>query len=330
MRIKRIVNYCLLSSLIGFSCCGGCGESAPREVVVFTTVDRELGKAILDKFQQQTSIVVRTNAAASSFDSGSPPLPGGSGGGPPTDVVWSEEIQPTLQLQQQGQLRPLKSPASKSLPDSGTHLSKQLWHSVAARARVLIVNTNQVPEERRPKSIRDLADPQWYERCGIAKPLTGTSATQAACLYAAWGEGEAKEFFQNVKRNARILANNEEVAKAVAANSLAFGITDCDVALAEVERGMPVAIIYPDQGEGQLGTLFIPSTVAVLKNAPHPEQATELAEYLLSEDVEKRLGDRFGEEKTPADIRAMEVDWTTVAAKWDLAAALMKVEFAVP
>ena len=54
------------------------------------------------------------------------------------------------------------------------------WRGFAARARVLIVNTNLINEARRPKSIEDLVDPQWYDQCGIAKPLFGTTATHAA------------------------------------------------------------------------------------------------------------------------------------------------------
>ena len=32
--------------------------------------------------------------------------------------------------------------------------------------------------------------------------------------------------------------------------------------------------------------------------------------------------------KTPSDIRAMEVDWSAAAAKWDTAAEFLKTEFA--
>lgn len=42
-----------------------------------------------------------------------------------------------------------------------------------AVARVLIVNTKLVGEGERPDSIFDLVDPQWKDRCGIAKPLGG-------------------------------------------------------------------------------------------------------------------------------------------------------------
>ena len=54
---------------------------------------------------------------------------------------------------------------------------------------------------------------------------------------------------------------------------------------------MPVAIVYPDQGDGQLGTLFIPNTLALIKDSPNPEAAEKLLDYLLSSDVERRLAD---------------------------------------
>jgi iron(III) transport system substrate-binding protein len=215
-----------------------------------------------------------------------------------------------------------------------------LWYGFAARGRVLLVNTDQIPEERRPKSIRDLTDPQWYERCGIAKPLFGTTATHAACLFAAWGDADAKDFFLGVKRNARIMSGNKQVAQAVAAGSLAFGLTDTDDAVIEVEHAMPVVIIYPDQGDDQPGTLFIPNTLALIKDSPNLEAAERLVDYLLSSDVERRLAEGPSAQiplregvpasprvKTPADVRAMDVDWSAAAEKWDTASEFLKTEF---
>ena len=52
---------------------------------------------------------------------------------------------------------------------------------------------------------------------------------------------------------------------------------------------MPVAIVYPDQGRQQIGTLFIPNTLALIKDSPHQKEAEKLLDYLLSADVESRL-----------------------------------------
>ena len=54
---------------------------------------------------------------------------------------------------------------------------------------------------------------------------------------------------------------------------MAFGLTDTDDAMGEVDAGSPVAIVYPDREPGQLGTLFIPNTLAMIKGAPHPDTA---------------------------------------------------------
>ena len=85
------------------------------------------------------------------------------------------------------------------------------------------------------------------------------------------------------------MAGNKQVALAVGGGRLALGLTDTDDAIAEIDKAMPVAIIYPDQGEDQLGTLFIPNTVSIIKGGPHPQAARRLVDYILSPEVEAQL-----------------------------------------
>jgi iron(III) transport system substrate-binding protein len=318
----------------------GCGLGQPREVVVYTALDQEFSKPIFEEFTRATGIIVRPK-----YDTESTKTVGltnviiNEAERPRCDLFWNNEILNTLRLERKGLLRPYRSPVAAEYP-ANMQSPIGLWYGFAARARVIVVNTNRVAPERRPKSIRDLIDPQWYEQCAIAKPLFGTTATHATCLFAAWGEGEAKEFLLGVKRNARILSGNKQVAQAVAGSALAFGLTDTDDALIEIERGMPVEIIYPDQDDGQPGTLFIPNTLALIKDSPNPEAAEKLLDFLLSSDAERRLADgpsgqiplRKGvpaspRVKTPQEVRAMQVDWSAAAEKWDMAAEFLAAEF---
>jgi iron(III) transport system substrate-binding protein len=144
-----------------------------------------------------------------------------------------------------------------------------------------------------------------------------------------------------VKRNVRILSGNKQVAESVGGNSQGFGFTDTDDALAEIEKAMPVAIVYPDQREGEIGTLFIPNTLSLIKDSPHPKEAQRLLDYLLSAAVERQLAkgpsgqiplqpgvEASPRVKTPTQVKAMEVDWAAAAAKWDTAAQFLKEEFA--
>ena len=87
----------------------------------------------------------------------------------------------------------------------------------------------------------------------------------------------------------QILSGNKGVAQAVGSGKLAFGLTDTDDAMGEIDAGSPVAIVYPDREPDGLGTLFIPNVLALIKGSPHPDEAAKLANYLLSPEVEAAL-----------------------------------------
>ncbi|MCA9240886.1 MAG: extracellular solute-binding protein [Planctomycetales bacterium] len=336
--IKRLV--VVLVALSG-AMAGGCFRPPPpREVVVYTALDQEFSKPIFDAFTRQTGIEVKAR-----FDTESTKTLGLAGAliaerdRPRCDVFWNNEALHTLRLKELGLLAEHHPPSEGEYPAEYRD-SEGCWHGFAARARVLVVNTNMVNEARRPQSIRDLTDPQWYDRVGIAKPLYGTTATHAACLFVALGEGDAKDYFESVKRNARIMSGNRQVAQAVGSGELMFGLTDTDDAMLEIEAGRPVTIVYPDQEPGGLGTLFIPNTLAVLKDCPHPEESRQLVDYLLSPEVESRLVmgpsaqvplNRNTKEKprieTPSTVRPMKVDFQQAAEAWNTVAEFLKDEF---
>ena len=259
---------------------------------------------------------------------------------PRCDLFWNNEIVNTLRLDQAGLLAAYQSPLAQQFPPQ-YQSEKSHWHGFAARARILIVNTELVDEADQPTSILDLIDPRYRHRVGIAKPLAGTTASHAACLFAKWGEHRAQGFFRQLKSNARVLAGNKQVAQAVARGEIAFGLTDTDDAMIELEKGLPVKIVYPDQQLDGLGTLFIPNTIAMIHGAPNPESAQCLIDYLLSPDAERRLAAGPSAQiplnpaiagaarvESPSTVRAMAVDFEAAAQQWTAAAQFLQQEFA--
>ncbi len=125
---------------------------------------------------------------------------------------------------------------------------------------------------------------------GMAYPMFGTTATHAAALYSYLGNERAHAFFSSVNnRNIRIVDGNSVVRDLVADGQIAFGLTDTDDACGARESGRNVTIIIPDQGEGDMGTLVIPNTVALIKDGPHPEDAKTFMDYLLDRKREAAL-----------------------------------------
>lgn len=319
----------------------GCTSEPTSEVVVYTALDEGFSRPIFADFQKETGVEVRPK-----FDTEATKTVGlaqailAEQRRPRCDLFWNNEILNTLRLERAGLLRQYRSPAAEAFPAFARSPSG-MWHGFAARARVLIVNTERLAEEERPTSVDAFCDPKWKGRCGIAKPLFGTTATHAAVLFATLGEAEAKSFFNDVKANARIMAGNKQVALAVAAGQIDWGITDTDDAIIEIESANPVALVYPDQAEGQPGTLFIPNTLALIKGSPNPKAGEKLVDYLLAPAVEKKLAAGPSAQiplnpavavdlrvASPKTIRPMEVDWQAAADQWDAAYGFLREKFA--
>ncbi len=115
----------------------------------------------------------------------------------------------------------------------------------------------------------------------------------AAALFAAWGPEAATKWFQELLANeVRIVDGNAMVKNLVArakpgASPAYVGLTDTDDVLSGQADGEPIAMIFPDQDN--LGTLLMPSSVALVRGAPHPESARRLIDYLVSREVEAAL-----------------------------------------
>jgi iron(III) transport system substrate-binding protein len=311
-------------------------------VTVYTAQDSEFAEPVFAGFTETTGVAVRPK-----YDTESTKTVGlaeailAERDRPRCDVFWNNEVLNTLRLEKQGLLEVYRPAIAESYP-AADRSPRGTWHGFAARARVLVVHRSLLKPDQRPHSILDLTAPRWRGRCGIAKPLFGTTATQAACLFALWGDEKAKDFFQRLKANdVQIMSGNKQVALAVAAGRLAFGLTDTDDAVTEQEKGAPLVIVYPDQEAQEMGTLFIPNTLSILRGSPHPQAARRLIDYLLSPPVEIALAEGPSAQiplgaqvhvklrvETPRTVRPMQVDFSAAAEKWDVAAAFLRDLFA--
>ncbi|WP_165223969.1 extracellular solute-binding protein [Aquisphaera insulae] len=327
--------------LVAWIGASGFGRAADR-VVVYAALDREFSEPLLNAYAGKSGVTVLPK-----FDVESTKTVGLTNQiitesvRPRCDVFWNNEILNTLRLRDRGLLAPFEPSHAADIPDA-FKAKDGTWYGFAARARILLVNTKLVAEAERPRGILDLAAPKWKGKVGIAKPLFGTTATHAACLAAKWGQEKAEGYFLDLKANGvQVLSGNKQVATAVGSGALAFGMTDTDDAIGELEAGSPVAIVYPDREPHALGTLFIPNVVAILRNAPHPEAARALADHLLSPEIEEALAAGPSAQipilkatratarvETPKSVHAMEVDFEAAVKAWDRTAAFLAREFA--
>jgi len=336
-----LCGMCVVSLVISIllSACNNISER-PQVVVVYTSVDQPFSEPILKAFQEQSGINVQAiYDVEAAKTSGLVNRLLAEKDRPKADVFWNSEIIQTIRLQEADVLQPYISSEARDIPEVFRHPAGY-WSGNAVRARVILVNTDLVEDVEEIDSMEDLIDPRWSgEMIGIAYPLFGTTATHAAALYAELGREDARAYFEElVDHGVQVVDGNSVVRDMVANGSLAFGFTDTDDACGALIKGAPVAIIFPDQND--LGTLVIPSTVALIHGAPNPDQGKALIDFLLSTETEQDLIDSdFSHIPLHADIRvssscisdleihAMDVDFNRVFRYFDVAQTELKEVF---
>jgi iron(III) transport system substrate-binding protein len=258
-------------------------------VVVYTSVDRVFAEPILERFEARSG--TRTLAL---YDVEATKTTGlvnrliSEAGAPRADVFWNGEFAQTLVLRQRGVLAPYRSPAASGLPGQYVEAAGY-WTGLGGRARVLLVNTSLVPEDRVPNGLSDLLSERWPPgQIAVAHPLFGTTAAHVAALYATQGADRARQFLAALRaRGVRLVDGNSVVRDLVASGQAMAGLTDSDDACGAIERGAPVRLVFPDQDEG--GTLVIPGTVALIAGGPHPAEGRRLIDYLLGPEADGQL-----------------------------------------
>lgn len=301
----------LLALLLGLLAAGvGCSRHANREVVVYCAQDQTFAEPILAEFTRQTG--VRARAV---FDSEAVKTVGlanrllSEQAHPQADVFWGNEELRTRQLAARGVF---------AEPDG--------WTAFGHRSRRLIVNTNRLALADAPRSLRSLTNAAWRRKVALAYPLFGTTATHFLALRQAWTAPGWEAWCRALAANEPFLVDgNSVVAKLVGRGEAWIGLTDSDDAAAEQAAGGPIAVLPLDAD-----ALLIPNTVGVIRNAPHPEAARQLAAYLGGPEVVARLvaGHALeGATLTAGETRTLKPDWPGLLADLDAGTARLKEVF---
>lgn len=309
--------------------CGfvSCDKSSPSyaSVVIYTSLDRPHSKPVLDRFEKETGIRVKAL-----YDTEASKTVGmvnrliAESSSPNADVFWSSEVIRTLVLKEKGVLAAYQSPSANRIPPQFRD-PESYWTGFGARARVFLVNTELTREA--PASLQDLTDPRWRGKFAMANPLFGTTGTEVANWWVNWGEYRTRQYLTALHANGVVITSgNATACEMVASGQIPLCMTDTDDAFVAISQGRPVRMIFPDQAEGEEGSLLIPNTVALIKNSPNSENGKKLIDFLLSPEVEEMLAKSVAgqipvrpEIPQPEGIRAfgrirfMEVDFEKAA-----------------
>jgi iron(III) transport system substrate-binding protein len=257
------------------------GSPAAPELVVYSARKEELLRPVVQGFEKATGVGVtllsgKAGELARRIET--------ERANPKCDVFLGTTAGLSELLREKGLLEPVRGEAVQELP-AEFRAPDNSWIGVTGRVRVIMYNTQLVSPGEAPRSFFELTDPKWQGKVLVASMAERTTVGHLATIWKLRGEAFTRDFVTRLKANRlKVLANNTEVRKAVAAGEYPIGITNHYyylVQLAEDPKS-PVAIVYPDQGPTDIGAPLQTITASIIRGAPHRDLAQRFMDFLLS------------------------------------------------
>jgi iron(III) transport system substrate-binding protein len=274
--------------LVATCALSGCADE--ERLVVYCSVDETFAREVLSRFEDKTGLTVDAV-----FDTEAGKTTGlvkrirAEGSSPRADVWFSGELFHTIALGREGLLAGYDSPAAADIPQLYRD-PQHRWTAIGLRGRVLAYDSARVDAKDLPTHWEQLSEERFAARTAFANPLFGTTCGHVAAMFALWGEERGRAFLTNLRSNGgRMVDGNSAAVRAVLDGQVAMCMTDTDDVRVAQARLPSLKQRFLDLGDG--GTLLVPSSVAILQNCAHPEQAERLVDFLVSAEVERMLAE---------------------------------------
>jgi iron(III) transport system substrate-binding protein len=255
------------------------------ELVVYSTRAEALFNVVLEAFNAQYPNVKVTVVRGSNGELAAKLLE--EQGSPQADVLVNSDTLTMEDLAKQGLFEPNDSELIQQVPaeyraDDGS------WVALTLRGRVIMYNTDLVSEEDAPKSILSLTDPQWKGQVGSADSTNGAMMGHIVAMERLVGTEQTTEFVNGLVANeTQFFGSHTDVRKAVGAGELKLGFVNHYYYYLSKAEGAPVGIIWPDQGEGEMGLVVNSTNIGIVKGSQDVELAKVFVDFMLSPEGQK-------------------------------------------
>ena len=211
---------------------------------------------------------------------------------PQADVFITTELFTVQSLAQEGIFQSYMPVGADQLPAEFLG-ADNLWTGLTRRARVIMYNADLVSQDELPTSIFDLTDPKWKGQIAAAGSTNGSMQAQIAAMRQLIGEEETEAWLNGLIGNeVTFFGGHTDVRKAVGAGEFKLGLVNHYYYYLQKAEGNNVGIIFPDQGDGQIGLITNVTAAAVVNGAPHPGAAQAFLDFLVSTEGQKLFAEQ--------------------------------------
>ena len=253
-------------------------EAANGSVTLYSGRTEELVGPLIQRFEEASEIEVEVRYGSSPEMAATLLTEGADS---PADLFYAQD--PASLGSVADLMVPLPEPILSLVPGAFRDPAG-LWVGVTVRSRVLAFNPELVSEDELPASYKDLVDPEWSGRIGIA-PTNGSFVAFVSAMILTEGEEATLEWLKGLAANDPITYDgNAPIAAAVDAGDVDVGLINHYYLLQlGAEQGGTTGENH-FFAEPDAGSLVMPSGISMLATAPNPAGATELIAFLLSSE----------------------------------------------
>ncbi|HDT1600982.1 TPA: iron ABC transporter substrate-binding protein [Enterobacter sichuanensis] len=217
-RLLSCFSLALLSSSLFLSTQSVAAEKNDG-IVVYNAQHENLVKSWVDGFTKETGIKVTLRNGDDS-ELGNQLVQEGSAS--PADVFLTENSPSMVLVDNANLFAPLDAETLKQVP-AEYRPAHGRWIGIAARSTVFVYNPAKLSEQQLPKSLMDLAKPEWKGRWA-ASPSGADFQAIVSAMLALKGEQATLEWLKAMKANFVAYKGNSTVMKAVNAGQIDGGV----------------------------------------------------------------------------------------------------------
>ncbi len=194
-------------------------QNADATITVYNAQHSSLTKAWIAAFTKTTGIkVIQRDGEDDEFSNQLVQ----EGDKSPADVLLTENSPAMVVVDNAKLFMPLSSDIRSQLPEA-IRPSSGRWVPIAARSTVFAYNKTKLAADKLPKSIMDLALPEWKGRWG-ASPAGPDFQAIVSAMIELKGSAATSDWLKAMKANAVIYRGNGAVLKAINAGQIDGGI----------------------------------------------------------------------------------------------------------
>jgi iron(III) transport system substrate-binding protein len=190
-------------------------ESPSDGIVVYNAQHESLTKAWAEAFTQETGIKVTIRQGGDTEMANQLVQEGANS---PADVFLTENSPAMALVDQAGLFAPIDADTLAQVPE-GFKPADGHWIGIAARSTVFVYNKDLLPADQLPKSLLDLAKPEWKGRWAASPGGADFQAIVGALLQLK-GEQVTADWLAGMKENATAIRGNSAAMKAVNAGQI--------------------------------------------------------------------------------------------------------------